>query len=118
MAKSVDLMGYANDADLLHFDRERMQPVVKAAWDAMKAEAIKQNPDDPDAATKLLCGGCLSTFLQSFIEKVVEESAATPKEEAMFYTRQAEWADHMAIVSTIPRNDPITRLLVQLMARV
>jgi hypothetical protein len=76
MAKTVDVTGFTSDEDLLHFDRHRMKPVVEAAWAAMKAEAIRQNPDDDEAMHRMLCGGCLTSFLMLMHDKMLDEGEA------------------------------------------
>jgi hypothetical protein len=72
---TVDLDGVSDDNTLLHYDQERLQSVVDATFAAFHAAAIAANPDDPDAATKLLCGGCAVTFIGALVDKFASQSA-------------------------------------------
>ena len=106
---TVDLSG--NDADdredrLLHFDRSRMQPVVDAVWAALRAEAVRQNPNinPQDAAARMLCGGCMITFMRVLNERVLYEAHASPRDRERWNRRVAE----------VIEGDPIESLIMSL----
>jgi hypothetical protein len=71
--KLVDLNKDSKDSDVLHFDMARMKPVVDAAFAAIRAEAIAQNPDIANAAELPLCGGCSVTLIGALVERFKRE---------------------------------------------
>lgn len=88
---TVDLTGYTDDEHLLHFDGERMDPVVERVWQTLRLAAIEVNPDlDPgEAAQRLLCGGCLQTFMGLLHERILDEAKAEEHEAYRWFKRAA-----------------------------
>lgn len=103
MTKSVELLGsrYSDDDDtLLHFDGDRLQPVVDAVWKTIREEAVRQNPGkDPDELMqRMLCGGCLATFMSALHEKILQEGDASKSDRVRYHARLADRHDATAIM--------------------
>lgn len=114
MTKTVELQGYAGrDDHLLHFDGARMQPVIDAVWETIRAEAIKQNPDITDGETRLICGGCMGAFMHCMFEEILKRAEATPELSVRFFAREERYAITRQIVLD-PRSDPIDKILAVL----
>jgi len=108
---TVDLRGNSYDdreEKLLHFDRDRMMPVVEKVWEALRLEAIAQNPhlDPTEAAERMLCGGCILTFFSSLSRHVLDQAGADRRE-------REKWNDRLSDLFA-EENDPLAGLLRQL----
>jgi len=84
MNRNIELFGGPADDHLVHFDQDRMDPMVDAVLDSIHATARALNPDDPDAAEKALCGGCYTSLCLNLIQHAARSGGARKGDRARY----------------------------------